>query len=94
MGLDIGVVKLDYLERPENTAYDFARHLAARSDEAEWSVFAEGNIFVELTRDTMTSLMNGYVSDKKLDQEDAETVGKWIDALPWRDHVITLHLNW
>ncbi len=94
MGLDIGVVKLDYLERPEKTAYDFARHLAAHSDEVEWSVFAEGNIFVELTRDTMISLMDGYVSDKKLDQEDAKTVGRWVDALPWTDHVIMLHLNW
>ena len=94
MGMDIGVVKIAYLERPEETAYDFARHLAAHSDEVEWSVFSEGNIFAELTRDTMISLMDGYVSDKKLDQEDAETVGKWINTLPWRDDVIMLHLNW
>ena len=94
MGLDIGVVKLDYLERPEKAAYDFARHLAAHSDEAEWSVFSDGHVFVELTRDTMISLMDGYVSDKRLEPRDAETVGEWVDALPWRDHVIMLHLNW
>ena len=94
MGLDIGVVKLDYLERPEKAAYDFTWHLAAHSDEVEWSVSSEGNIFVELTRDTMISMMDGYVSDKKLDPEDAATVGKWIDALPWRGDVVMLHLNW
>ena len=30
MGLDIGVVKLDYLQRPEKTTCGFARHLGLK----------------------------------------------------------------
>ena len=40
MGLDIGVVKIDYLDRPSGAAYRFAWHLAGEWDDETWEVYS------------------------------------------------------
>ena len=34
MGLDVGAVNIDYLDRPSDAAYEFAWHIAAEWDDA------------------------------------------------------------
>ena len=94
MGMDIGVVKIAYLERPEETAYDFARHLGLEADEADWNGSSAENTFVEFTRETMLSVLNGYAARNSLSQSDTAKIRAWLDDLPWNNDTIMLHLGW
>ncbi len=47
MGLDVGVVQIDYLDRPRGAAYRFAWHLAGEWDDDAWEVSSGENVFAE-----------------------------------------------
>ena len=93
MGLDVGVVSINYLDRPSEAAYNFAWHLMHTSLDADWSVSEGVNAFVEYTRDTMSSQMEKYLSSVKLAPYEKDAVRAWVKELPWRGDVIMLHLS-
>ena len=63
MGLDIGVVPpIEYMDRPHGEVYEFAQYLNVNSEEADWSVWSDGNAIAEYTRDTMDRQMEEYVA--------------------------------
>ena len=94
MGLDVGVVNINYQSRPVAAAYDFAWHLNHNSDVADWVVVADGNTFIELTHETMLEQERQFESENDLSLRDIEVVRSWVDNLPWNDGVIMLHLSW
>ena len=94
MGLDVGVMRINYRNRPVGAAYDFAWHLNHNSDAADWVVATGENTFVELTHETMLELERQFESENDLSRSDTEVVRSWVDGLPWNDGVIMLHLSW
>ena len=92
MGLDIGVVQINYLPRPDKPAYDFAWHLNINDDEADWN--GSSSTFVEYTRETLLEQLDRYVEQSELSQSDIEGLRNWVDGLPWKGDVIMLHLAW
>ena len=49
MGLDIGIMKIEYLERPGGVVYDFAWHLA-QEGAFDAYMFGEGNSCIPFTQ--------------------------------------------
>ena len=94
MGLDVGVVQIDYLDRPGKAAYDLLCHLNDNADEADWSASSAGNTFVEYTRDTLLERANEFASTNRLTRSEKDGLRSWTDGLPWKDDVIMLHLTW
>ena len=94
MGLDIGVVRISYLDRPKGSALEFARHLIASSCEADWQVADGANVFVEYERDNLLALVESHVTAKSLGPEAAAQVLSWVNNLPWNGDVVMLHFNW
>ena len=94
MGLDVGIVSINYRNRPVAAAYDFAWHLNHNSDVGDWVVVADGNTFIELTHETMLEQERQFESENDLSLRDIEVVRSWVDNLPWNDGVIMLHLSW
>ena len=94
MGLDIGVVRINYLRRPDGPAYEFARDLSFDPDEADWNGSSPEHTFVEYSRETMLSVMDRYAAKNKLTQSDTAKIRAWMDELPWKDDTIMLHLGW
>ena len=94
MGLDIGVVDINYLEQPVGTTYDFLWYLNVNAEEAEWLTGAEGSTFIEITRETMDEQVRRFQSENKLSQNAFERIQRWIAALPWKGDVIMLHFGW
>ena len=80
MGLDIGVVQINYLPRPDKPAYDFAWHLNINDDEADWN--GSSSTFVEYTRETLLEQLDRYVEQSELSQSDIEGLRNWVDGLP------------
>ena len=92
MGLDIGVVQINYLPRPDKPAYDFAWHLNINDDEADWN--GSSSTFVEYTRETLQQQLDSYITENRLPQSDIEELRRWVDGLPWKGDVIMQHLAW
>ena len=104
MGLDIGVVKIEYLERPDQPMYGFMRDLMTEpnigtdedyldDDLPPWKVADEGNVFYEFERDSLLRRADGWAVKKSIDAADRARLLQWVDDLPWRGDCIMLHLN-
>ncbi len=95
MGLDIGVVSpIEYISRPRGEVYEFAQYLTVNSEEADWSVWSEGNVIAEYTRGTMVRQMEEYIASENLVQDAVDRIRRWVEGLPWRGDMIMLHYNW
>ena len=94
MGLDVGVVKIDYLDRPDEPTYGFLRYLVIHVCAAEWGGGWEGNAVLEATKRRMLALGRLYARQQDLSQYDRQKLTQWINELPWDSDAIMLHLNW
>ena len=97
MGLDVGVVQIDYSQaRPSGAAYKYAWELMAYDDIDDdcWKVSSGGQVFIELGYDTMASHAMEYIESKSLTLSEAHQVMRWVRGLPWRGGVVMLHLGW
>ena len=93
MGLDVGVVNIKYLERPDQPIYDFLGQLA-EYDPENWGEVWEGNSIMETTRRWMLAKAREYIENNSLTRDEATTIISWINSLPWQGDTIMLHLGW
>ena len=93
MGLDVGVVDIEYLERPRAAVYRFLCHLAENAWEADWCGGTGEETFVQYVRDTLLEQANEFASRDAPTESERDGIRAWIDGLPWKDDVIMLHLS-
>ena len=95
MGLDIGVVRITYLDRPGQPVYDFLRALAAGDffDES-WGGGWAGNALVEFQREQLLREASDWAQDQGLGAPGRDALRQWIEALSWDGDTIMLHFNW
>ncbi len=94
MGLDVGVVQIEYLERPAEPVYGFLWSMAEHQDEQEWGGWWEGSAFVETTQLDMLTRAAVYATEHNLTAENRSDLESWIKDLPWKGDMIMLHLGW
>ena len=102
MGLDVGVVTIQYLERPQEPVYRFLNELlneAAEGLEVEddddwvWEGSWEGNSLVEFSQDYLERRTIAWATNNNVGDDGRAVLANWVSALPWRDGMIMLHLN-
>ena len=90
MGFDVGVVSIEYLPRPQGSAYEFVKQLAC-----EASCVGDGNAFGFYLREEMEARANDFLQGQETMQQQADEVFNWIASLPWdEDGYLTLTFNW
>ena len=93
MGLDVGTVRFDYLKTPKGTILDFLEFLADNSDEADWHLGAYHNVIVEYESANLLAQVAAFANEKAVSPGAKAKVLAWVSQLPWKDGVITLHLD-
>lgn len=103
MGLDVGVVTIEYLERPGQPMYGFLQDLMVDPEagsefdpfdyETSWGDSWEGNAFYEFERDVLLRRADGWAVRQNLDATERATLLRWVDELPYRCDFIMLHLG-
>lgn len=104
MGLDIGVVSIDYLDRPGQPMYRFMWDLMANpelglgddrdDDDGHWDGGGTGeSAFYEFTREGLLNRANGWATTQTLSDPERSTLLDWIENLPYRGDTIMLHLG-
>lgn len=93
MGLDIGIISMQFLERPRGIAYEFAWELAAEAN-AFGYMGGPDNSYGPFTRRRVRRMLRNFAERKSLSQEQTAEIESWIDSLPWDGDDIELHFNW
>ena len=94
MGLDVGSVRITYLDRPKQPIYDFLWNVAENIWDESWGGSWEGNGFVEFERRTLMRRVRRFARERQLSNDETEAVISWARSLPWDNGTIMLHLNW
>jgi hypothetical protein len=94
MGLDVGVVKLAYLDRPGEPVYSFLWSLVHRANEGGWGGSWDGNAFLEIEHERLVRRARRYAERESLSSEGLDELLTWIAVLPWERDVIMFHFNW
>lgn len=94
MALEIGLVRVERLEQPEEPVYSFLEDLVRNVDWLNMGEEKEGNAYLETERDKLLSRARDYSKEHALTAEEAATLEAWVASLPWQDNTIMLHFNW
>ena len=93
MGLDIGIISIEYLERPRGIAYEFAWELAVEASVGGY-MYGEGNNWGALSKGQVSGLIDTFAQQKALTREQTTEIRSWVESLPWDGDDIELHFNW
>ena len=108
MGLDVGVVTIEYMRTPTRIVQDFLFDLSLdpytgvydddgdddRSLYEEWSGRWENNALCELWRDALLTRASNWANEKVVSVSERYVLMNWVAALPWQDDGrIMLHLE-
>ncbi|MBM3948100.1 MAG: hypothetical protein FJ312_02440 [SAR202 cluster bacterium] len=82
MGLDIGIISIRYLDRPDGWAYEFAKELALEARVNGYMAGEEttGGAF---TQPQALRMLARFAGEKHLDDVDKADVLDWVEPLPW-----------
>jgi len=82
MGLDIGVISINFLSCPEGRAYEFAWELAEEAS-VNGYMYGEGNSWGGFTQRQVLGALDDFARRKGLDDVDKAQVLAWVRSLPW-----------
>lgn len=94
MGLDVGVVRINYIERPRGIVYGFLWYLDYHAFDADWEVSCGSDTFVGYTYGNIVGQAEQFSEMEDLNEHDRAQVMSWIGKLPWNQSTIMLHLTW
>ncbi len=84
MGLDIGIIHIEYLPRPRGRAYEFARELAVDASTDGYMNGADNN-WGPFTQRQVLQKLDAFAADKRLGATAKAEVLTWVRSLPWED---------
>jgi hypothetical protein len=94
MGIDVGVVRISYLDRPAEPTYGFLGWLATHAGHDGWGGGWCENAFLETERRRLLSKARTYAREQSMSQDDLGQLLSWVRQLPWDGNTIMLHFNW
>ena len=94
MGMDVGVVDIEYLETPRRPVSGFLSELAGEDLDEGWIGGWDGNVFLQIFQEDLERRAREYASEQGLSQDDVDKLLSWVGGLPWKDGAISLNVNW
>lgn len=94
MGLDVGVVSIKYLDRPEQPVYDFLWAVVHGRFDGDWGGSWSENVFTEFEKETVFQHADDWARERGLGTREHEVLRRWLEGLPWQDEHIMFHLSW
>ena len=82
MGLDIGIISINYLERPRGNAYQFAWELAVEAS-AYGYMHGDGNNWGAFTQRHVLRMLDEFAEKQTLDASAKAEILAWVRSLPW-----------
>ena len=89
MGLDIGIITINYRERPRGSTYQFAWQLAVEAS-ANGYMHSDGNNWGAFTQRRLLHMLDEFAEQQTLDTSAKAEILAWVKSLPWdawQDHI-------
>ncbi len=82
MGLDVGIIRIEYRWIPRGLPYQFAWELV---HEASVNGYMSGsdNNWAPFTQAKVLRLLDEFVKSKRLDIQGRKAILRWVRSLPW-----------
>jgi hypothetical protein len=93
MGLDIGIMSVQILERPRELAYRFAWELAHEAS-VYGTMSGDGNSLGFFNKPEVRRLLGEFAEQHAFTGDQTSEVWDWVESLPWDGDDIELHFNW
>ena len=93
MGLDIGIMSVQILERPRGVAYRFAWELAHEAS-VYGTMSGDGNSLGFFSKSEVRRLFDEFADQRTLTPDQTVEVWGWVESLPWDGDDIEVHFNW
>lgn len=101
MELDVGVVTVEYLPEPQPPVYDFLCDMLLDPytgtdedyEDDDWGGNWDDNGVYEFSRDGLLSRANNWANDSAINESEKNDLLSWVEALPWRNDMVSLHLG-
>ena len=103
MGLDVGVVSIDYLNVPDQPMYGFMQSLTddweiwdiypQAPEDYIWGTIWEGNAVLEIERVNLLNRAWRWAEQTNRSFTERIDLLNWVDNLPYRGDTIMLHLG-
>jgi|GEM_PF-2385226 len=94
MGMDVGIVKIDYGYHPRGVVEDFLLDFAVDPYPNTWGGGWDSNFIFEWSKRRIINRAKRYAKNHKLSEESTKEIQDWIGSLPWEGGTIMLHLSW
>jgi hypothetical protein len=82
MGLDIGIMRITYLDRPGGRAYEFAWDLTVEAS-VNGYMHGEGNNWGPFTQRQVLEMLEVFSERQALTMPERKEVFEWVRSLPW-----------
>ncbi|MBI4328994.1 MAG: hypothetical protein HY685_03910, partial [Chloroflexi bacterium] len=82
MGLDIGIIRITYLDRPRGITYDFAWEMAQEASVSGY-MHGEGNNWAGFTQRQVLGLLEDFANRRNLPDLVKADILAWLRSLPW-----------
>ena len=82
MGLDVGVVNITYLDRPQQPVYDFLWAVAQGRFDEDWGGSWSGNSLVEFEKENFLEQAADWAAEQRLGLLQEAILRNWMDQLP------------
>ena len=93
MGLDIGIMSVNVLDRPRGNTYRFALDLAWEAS-VYGVMHGPGNSVGYFTKNQVRRLVVAFARQNGLSREQRAEVWAWVESLPWEEEGIELYFDW
>ena len=84
MGLDIGIISIQYLDIPKGVAYRFAWEMAIEASTDGYMTGSVNNLY-PFTQRQVLKLAGEFVHNRGLSSTDTAEILTWVQSLPWQD---------
>jgi hypothetical protein len=92
MGLDVGIIRIEYLDVPKGLPYRFAWNMAI-DGAGDAYMNGGGNSWIPFTQRQLLVMLDEFAVDKALTGAEKQEVLEWVRSLPWDGWVDDLNLN-
>lgn len=93
MGLDIGIISVQYLDRPSGYTYEFMKEMAIEAS-ADGYMTGAGNNWGLFYKLQLARMLLRFAAQEGLTRDETREVWRWVQSLPWDEDFIELHFNW
>ncbi len=82
MGLNVGIINIEFIPRPRGHVYEFAQHIASIGAHDSY-MSGEGQSYIPFTQRRLLQMLDLFSQRRALTPQEQQEIHAWLKSLPW-----------